>query len=301
MGFGNGSDSPTYQTIRGGNTLSPPWASNEDQCLQGRLSPGRPRPNCIGCMGGGVQCVECRLDERRAQLKLDAAAARGRQMSKLLPPPMLQPLPTRKDGTFSQDLLDLKSRAAPRLTSRALLRPSRSLPPGGLSCGYTPVEISQYRRALSSLQSLPAYVEGLERHHRRNNVVSNGDDGSSSATRAFLRGLAGGRTGLSTAPPLLPPSDMYCDPRGSLFTDRGRLGLSTAPSPYSQGKFFQAASQLGVPLQPLHHPHAIPITPSRPSTTCISHAPSRPSTTCIPQSIPTVPSRPPTTSAYIAR
>ncbi len=213
---------------------------------RGQLSPGRHRPNCIGCRGEGLLCVEC---ERNALTANEELGARLRNVVPLLPPPMLSPLPMRKDA--AGDALRPRLSALPRFTM-AILRPSRSLPPGALSCGYgygSP-GIDQYRRALSSPQALTAYVEGRERHHRRREAMC--DSGRNGLYTPYTgtndvtvvdHGRVSGRAGLSTAlPPSLwsrpgtkPTSPFLSRPGtkgNSPFPSRpGTMGTSALPRP----------------------------------------------------------------------
>ena len=97
---------------------------------------------------------------------------------------------------------------SPSALAESILRPSRSLPPIGLTCGYGGLgsstglqRLDPYRRALSSAHSLPAYVQGLERHHRCDGVLG----------RAYQLQFQSGLLGIS---------------RGGLASLRQRVGSS---------------------------------------------------------------------------
>jgi len=246
----------------------------------GERSPPRDRPHCVGCRGEAMLCVEC---DRHTLASSPELADRLRQAVPLLRLPMLSPLPGGKDlcgDGYNPCLL-------PRFTM-AVLRPSRSLPPGALSCGYGYVgsvcvasqdpRIDQYRRAISSPQALKAYVEGPRtNHHRRSEilgeVIMNEDRrrdvytpyiGPDDMIEVEHQGRVSGRAGLSTTPPPLPWSRPRTTPASPLLSRPSTKGASLFPS--RPGTVF----------------------PSRPGTMGTSRFLSRPGT----QGASTFPSRP---------
>ena len=212
----------------------------------GERSPPRDRPHCVGCRGEAMLCVEC---DRHTLASSPELANRLRQAVPLLRLPMLSPLPGGKDLCGD----GYGPRLLPRFTM-AVLRPSRSLPPGALSCGYGYVgpvsvasqdpRIDQYRRAISSPQALKAFVEGPRtRHHRRSEILSEvimHEDrrrdvytpyiGLDDMIEVEYRGRVSGRAGLSTTPPPSPWSRPRTTPASPLLSRPSTKGASVFPS-----------------------------------------------------------------------